>query len=210
MTQKTHHQPFKTVATIQHDNTLAERARQRVLNLSTLPIPEQTLAIHNLINAEGWKFCAMGGFAFADGSILKRSRLGWQALSAVDLQALRKQPLEVRLRHSFQNSDGCETYSVAEAHFELRQHSGGWQLVVEYEAYMNSPLYHFKAERFTDLLELPLRNLRVDTPGMSQRWRLEEIALHHDWLDLLHVSSAPTLRHDLRVLRSFLITGYTS
>jgi hypothetical protein len=191
MTHRMHQHPSKTAATIQHDSTLAERARQRVLNLSTLPIPEQTRALHNLINAEGWKFCEMGGFAFADGSILKRSRLGWQVLSAVDIQALRKQPLEVRLRHSFHNGDGCETHSVAEAHFELRQHCESWQLMVEYEAYMNSPLYHFEAERFADLLELPLWNFRVDTIDMSQRWRLEEIALHPDWLELLHVSSGP-------------------
>jgi hypothetical protein len=179
-------------AQTERDETLAGQAKRRVLALSrAVATPEQTRATYHLVKTEGWEYGAMGGFAFADGSVLCHSNAGWEALSATDIQALRKQPLEVRLRHSFQNGDGRETHSVAEAHFEPRPHHEGWRLVVAYEAYMNSPLYHFEAERFADLLELPLWNLRVDTPDLTQRWRLEDIASHPDWLELLHVSSAP-------------------
>lgn len=56
---------------------------------------------------------------------------------------------------------------------------------------MNSPLDHFAAERFADLLKLKLWNLRVDTTDQRQCWRLQEIALHLDWLELLHLTNAP-------------------
>ncbi len=102
-----------------------------------------------------------------------------------------RRPLEVRLLHTFEGRDGRGKRSISEARFSFLEPLDRWRLVVEYEAFMDSPLYGFTAERFEDLLELNLWTLRVDTPQSGQRWRLERIALHPDWLELLNVSSSP-------------------
>lgn len=179
----------------QHDD-LASRAKQRVLNaLRDLSVLEQNRAPQELVTREGWSISRAGGFSFEDGSVLCRSGSEWHALSAEEacarLRAQLQQPLEVRLLHTYFGRDGREKRSVSEARFEFREGSGGWRLVVEYEAYMDSPFYGFEADGFGTLLELELCSLWIDTPQPFQRWRLEQIAFHPDWLELLHVSRKP-------------------
>ncbi len=174
---------------------LATKARQRLLNLANLSAFEQNRALWAIATSEGWAFSRLGGFDFADGSALCRSGSDWIAFSPQDAQARLcahlKRPLEVRLFHAFSGGDGREKHSITEARFEFQENPERWRLVVEYEAFMDSPLYGFTADCFADLLELNFWNLRVDTPQANQRWRLEQIALHSDWLELLNVSRGP-------------------
>ena len=156
---------------------------------------EQNRAIQQLATLEAWTYWPLGGFRFADGSVLRPNRAVWEALSAerasAEMQAQLCDPLELRLWHSFVGGDGRDLCSVAEASLEPRADSAGWRLAVHYEAYMASPLYDFKADHVAALLELPLLGLRVDAHLANQRWRLEQIAAHPDWLELLLISSRP-------------------
>jgi hypothetical protein len=174
---------------------LATKAQQRLLTFANLSALEQNRATQQMAADEGWTLWPLGRFRLRDGSVLWRSSAGWQSLSAAAadarLDAERKQPLEVRLFHAFSGGNGREKHSISEARFEFQENPEHWRLVVEYEAYMDSPLYGFEAECFEDVLELNLARLRVDTPQTNQRWRLEQIALHPDWLELLHVSRGP-------------------
>jgi hypothetical protein len=174
----------------------ATTVAQTCLNTyAALSPAEQHRATQQLAACEGWSFWPPGGFRFADGSVLRATRSGWEALSAdeasAQIQAQRRQGLEVRLCHGFVQGDGRECHSVAEARFEPRADDAGWQLTVHYEAYMASPLYGFETQHVAALLELPLIGLRVDAQLVNQRWRLEQIALHPDWLELLLISSRP-------------------
>lgn len=179
----------------EQDEHLAATAERRVLALAHLSALEQNRAVLEIATAEGWGFWRLGGFCFEDGSVLSHVGTGWQSLSPQQAQArlcaYLKRPLEVRLLHTFEGSDGRGKRSIAEARFSVLEHLDCWRLVVEYEAFMDSPLYGFTADRFADLLELNLWDLRVDTPQPGQRWRLEQIALHPDWLELLNVSRGP-------------------
>jgi hypothetical protein len=178
------------------DDHLALSAKQRVLALAHLPALERHRAVLGIATAEGWGFWRLGGFCFEDGSVLSQRSAGWQTLNPQQayerLCTHLKRPLEVRLLHTFEGRDGRGKGSIAEARFSLIEPSGRWQLVVEYEAFMDSPLYGLRADCFADLLELPLWDLCVDTPQPSQRWQLEQIALHPDWLELLNVSKGPS------------------
>lgn len=93
--------------------------------------------------------------------------------------------------HVFEGRDGRMKRSIAEACFRFEAHLNRWNLTVHYEAFMDSPLYGCTAERAMALLELNLLGLLVDTPEPSQRWRLEQIGLHPDWVELLHLSRTP-------------------
>lgn len=101
-----------------------------------------------------------------------------------------KRPLNVRLRYDFQGGDGRQKSTVTEARFTYQAALDNWQLVTEYEAYMDSPLYGFQTDCFADLADLSLWELRVDAP-IYQRQQLEQIASHPDWLELLLISSQP-------------------
>jgi hypothetical protein len=159
-------------------------------------------AAARLTGQEGWQTWALGGFRFADGSVLYQAQprlsdptSGWHVLNAAEaevlLQVKARQRLEVYLMHVFEGRDERMKRSVAEGCFVFDEHRNRWQLVIEYEAFMDSPLCGFRAERMTDLLELSLLGLLVDTAQPSQRWRLEQVGLHPDWLELLPVSRAP-------------------
>lgn len=183
-----------------HDQTepeadLATRARLHVLGFSHLSALERNRLAQQTAIDEGWQPWPPGGFEFEDASVLLPSGSSWQALSRAEARAYldtqRTQPLEVRLSHTFLGGDRREKHSVAEARFEFQENPERWRLVVEYEAYMGSPLYGFEAESFLELLGLNLWNLRVDTPPPNQRWRLAEIALHPDWQELSKVSRRP-------------------
>jgi hypothetical protein len=177
------------------EQNLATRSKQRLLSLANLSRLEQNRLTQHIALTEGWTLWPLGGFCLVDGSVLYCSNAGWQTLGAAQaraqLQAQQQQPLEVRLFHVFSGADGREKHSIAEARFAFNEHAKHWRLRVEYEAFMDSPLYRFEANTFADLLELNLSDFRVDTPHTNQRWRLEQIALHPDWLELLTVSSAP-------------------
>jgi hypothetical protein len=175
-----------------HTTTIAQTCLDAYAALSP---SEQHRATQKLAMCEAWTFWSPGGFHFADGSVLRPVPSGWEALSAdeasTETQAQLRQPLELRLCHSFVSHDGRECRSIAEARLEPRADDVGWRLVVHYEAYMASPLYGFQTQHVTALLELPLLALRVDTHLANQRWRLERIASHPDWLELLLISSRP-------------------
>jgi hypothetical protein len=178
------------------DHTQATTIAKTCLNTyAALSPAEQYRATQQLATCEAWTFWQPGGFRFADGSVLRPIRSGWEALSAdeasTETQAQLRQPLELRLCHSFVKGDGRECRSIAEARLEPHADNAGWGLVVHYEAYMASPLYGFEAQHVADLLDLPLLGLRVDTHLANQRWRLEQIASHPDWLELLLISSRP-------------------
>jgi hypothetical protein len=178
------------------DETLAARANQRLLeSMANLPALEQNRMAQQIALDENWELWKLGGFRFADSSVLWHSGSDWQALCAEEacarLRDQLKQPLEVRLLYDYEGNDGREKRSIAEARFEFQESPGRWRLVVEYEAYMDSPLYGLEADSSEELLELSLWNLHVDTPQPNQRWRLEQIALHPDWVELLHLSRAP-------------------
>jgi hypothetical protein len=176
-------------------HTVATIAQTCLDTYAALSQAERYRATQQLATCETWTFWQPGGFRFADGSVLRATRSGWEALSAdeasAETRAQLRQPLEVRLCHGFIKGDGRECCSVAEARFEPRADDAGWQLNVDYEAYMASPLYGFETQHVAALLELPLLGLRVDTRLANQRWRLEQIASHPDWLELLLISSRP-------------------
>jgi hypothetical protein len=177
------------------DLNLASSAKQQLLGFANLSVLEQNRLIQQLAIAQDWKLWQLGGFCFADGSVLWRASDGWQSFdikeASARLETSHKQPLEVRLSHVFASSDGRERHSISEARFTFQASLDRWRLEVEYEAFMDSPLYGLKAEKFEELPNLTLLKLWVDTPRMNQRWRLEQIALHPDWLELLNCSRAP-------------------
>jgi hypothetical protein len=179
----------------EQDDYLAAKAKRRLLNLEHLSAFEQNRAVLETATAEGWGFWRLGGFRFADGSVLSHVGTGWQALEPQEAQAhlcaTLKRPLEVRLLHTFEGRDGRGKRSISEARFIFLEQPERWRLMVEYEAFMDSPLYGLTADRAEELLALKLWSVCVDTPQPSQRWRLEQIALHPDWLELLHVSKSP-------------------
>jgi hypothetical protein len=167
---------------------LAFQTKERVLRaVEGLSRLEQNRVTQDLFMSEGWKLWQLGGFCFDDGSVLLGSGSGWQTLSAPEASKLvdseLKQALRVHLCYSFAGSDGREKRTVTEARFEL-EHTNTWKLIIEYEAFMESPLYGFKTISFKKLLALKLWNLCLDTAKPSQRWRLEHIAQHPDWLGL--------------------------
>ena len=185
---------FSLTIGTQPDATLATQAFQYLLTLAALPVSEQNRAAQQTAAAEHWTPWTLGGFSFSDGSVLLRSAAGWQSLSADEalehLNEQSKQPLEVRLRYAFQAGDGRQKFTVTEARFCFQAATNRWRLVIEYEAYMNSPLYGFQTERFAHLAVLNIWELRVVTLPY-QRWQLEQIATHPDWLELLLISSRP-------------------
>ncbi len=178
---------------VEPDDRAASKARRHLLKFAHLNELERNRLSQQIAIAEGWKPWPPGGFRFGDGSVLWPSARGWRAFGATEarerLELERKQSLQVRLLHAFLNGDRREKRSVSEAHFEYLENPERWRLVVEYEAYMASPLYGFEAESFLGLLELNLWNLRVNTARSDQRWRLEQISLHPDWRELSKVSS---------------------
>jgi hypothetical protein len=188
-------QMFIADQTEQHDN-LATRAKERLLNaITNLSRLEQNREAQKLFLNEGWKLWQLGGFCFSDGSVLLPSSSGWWSLSPTQaqerLEAQLQQPLEIRLFYAFMGSDQREKCTVTEARLEFDPDFDAWRLAVEYETYMNSPLYGFETSSFQELLELNIWDLRLDTRQSNQRWRLERVALHSDWLELLHHSRAP-------------------
>lgn len=160
-----------------------------------LSAPGDNRLLRELAAAEGWALWPPGGVRFADGSVLCPDGSGWQALSAVEadarIYAQLRHPLEVRLLHVFVGQGGREKRSVAEARFTSHENPDRWRLVVEDGGYLDSPLSDFGAESFADLGGLDLLGLRLDTPPPGLRWRLEQVALHPDWLELLCVSRGP-------------------
>lgn len=165
----------------------AEQQLLRLEALETLSTLEQNRTLQALATVEGWEFWKLGGFRLADGSVLQRFEQGWRSLNANEasglLQNESQKPLEVGLHYCFVGSDGREKHSTAEARFELSP-SQRWRLVVEYEAFTDSPLYGLEANCFAELGR-DFWNLLVDTPQPSRRWRLEQIAGNPDWLELL-------------------------
>ena len=174
--------------------TLATLAFQQLLTLASLPAAEQNRAAQQIAVSEHWTPWFLGGFSFLDGSVLWCYDSEWQSLSAAEalerLDAQRKRPLSVRLRYDFQGGDGRQKSTVTEARFSYQTAFNCWRLVIEYEAYMDSPLYGVRIDRFTDLADLNLWELRVDA-SPRDRWQLEQIALHPDWLELTLISSRP-------------------
>lgn len=191
-----HHSQYPAGAPAGPDGDQATRVQHRLLDHgATLSVAGDNRLAQEMAAAEGWGLWPPGGVRFADGSVLWPHRSSWQALSAQEagtrLRAQLRHPLEVRLLHVFVGHDGREKRSVAEARFIFHNGPDRWQLVVEYEGFMDSPLFAFGAESFADLGRLDLLGLRVDTPRPGLRWRLEHIALHPDWLELLCVSRGP-------------------
>ena len=174
--------------------TLATLAFKQLLTLASLPANEQNRAAQQIAVSQQWTPWFLGGFSFADGSVLRRSSSEWQSLSASEalerLNEQRKRPLNVRLRYDFQGGDGRQKFTVTEARFSYQTAFNRWRLVIEYEAYMDSPLYGVRIERFADLADLNLWELRVDA-APRDRWQLEQIASHPDWLELMLISSRP-------------------
>ena len=174
--------------------SLAAQARRFLLTLAALPAIEQNRLAQQTATAENWTPWALGGFSFADGSVLSRSSAGWHSLGAYEalerLNEQRKRPLNVRLRYTFQGGDGRQKSTVTEARFSYQTAFNRWRLLIEYEAYMDSPLYGVRIDRFADLANLNLWELRVDT-SPRDGWQLEQIASHPDWLELMLISSQP-------------------
>ncbi len=173
-----------------HDQTqqgnLAFQTKERVLKaVAGLSRLEQNRVTQDLFVTEGWKLWQLGGFCFDDGSVLLGSGSGWQTLSASEafklLENELKQPLRVHLSYSFDGSDGREKRSVTEARFEFLEQTNTWKLTIEYEAFMDSPMYGLKTISFKKLIALKLWNLWLDTAKPNHRWRLELIARHPDW-----------------------------
>jgi hypothetical protein len=178
-----------------HQDNLAFQTKERVLtSVAGLSRLEQNRVTQELFITEGWKLWQLGGFCFDDGSVLLGSGLGWQTLSATEASKLvdseLKQALRVHLSYSFGGSDGREKRTITEARFEFLEHANTWMLMIEYEAFMDSPLYGLKDVSFKKLLALKLWNLWLDTTKPSQRWRLEHIAQHPDWLGLRRGASS--------------------
>lgn len=164
----------------------ASQTKERVLRaVSGLSKLEQNRVTQDLFVDEGWKLWQLGGFCFDDGSVLLGSGLGWQTLSASEASKLLdselKQALRVYLSYSFGGSDEREKRTITEARFEFLEQTNHWNLMIEYEAFMDSPLYGLKRISFKKLVALKLRNLWMDTAKPNHRWRLEHIARHPDW-----------------------------
>lgn len=173
----------------------AARALQRLRHLADSSRLEQSNAMRQLALTEGWLLWPLGGFQLNDGSVLQRCGSEWQRLDAVQARMQVETHihgvLEVRILHTYEGQGGREKFSVSEARFECDPAAGCWRLKVEYEAYMDSPLFDFGADCARALLDLDLHNLLIDTTRPDQRWRLQQIALHPDWLELLCVSRRP-------------------
>lgn len=165
---------------------LASQTKERVLRaVAGLSKLEQNRVTQDLFVVEGWKLWQLGGFCFDDASVLLGSGLGWQTLSASEASTLLenelKQPLRVHLSYSFHGSGWQEKRTITEARFEFVEQTKTWKLMIEYEAFMDSPIYGLKTIGFKKLTSLNLWNLWVDTAKPSHRWRLEHIARHPDW-----------------------------
>ena len=141
--------------------------------------------------AEPWH---LGGFRFADGSVLRcKGKIenfeNWSTLAPEEARQmigkLVTEPLEVHLPHTFVGHDGREKRSVAEGCFVYQPDSEHWRLTVQYEAFMDSPLYELEANCFEELVDIGLTYLHIAAAQPSQQWRLEQIALHPDWVELL-------------------------
>ena len=175
-------------------DTLASQAFRQLLTLASLSAAEQNRAAQQIAVSQQWTPWCLGGFSFADGSVLWCDNAEWQSLSAAEalerLNEQRKRPLNVRLQYDFQGGDGRQKSTVTEARFSYQTAFNRWRLVIEYEAYMDSPLYGARIDCFADLADLNLWELRVDA-SPRDRWQLEQIALHPDWLELLLISSRP-------------------
>ncbi len=172
-----------------HQDNLASQTKARVLKaVAGLSKLEQNRVTQDLFVTEGWKLWQLGGFCFDDGSVLLGSGLGWQTLSASEAAKLLEneleQSLKVYLSYSFGGSDRREKRTVTEARFEFSEQTNHWTLMIEYEAFMDSPLYGLKTISVKKLTALKLPNLYLDTVKPNQRWRLEHIAHHPDWLGL--------------------------
>jgi hypothetical protein len=168
---------------------LASQTKERVLTaVAGLSRLEQNRVTQDLFVTEGWKLWQLGGFCFNDGSVLLGSSLGWQTLSALEaakhLENELKQPLRVHLSYSFHSADRRGKRTITEARFEFVERTNTWNLNIDYEVFMDSPLYGLKTISFKKLLALKLQNLWVDTIKPNHRWRLEHIARHPDWFGL--------------------------
>jgi hypothetical protein len=159
-----------------------ERVLKAVAGLSKL---EQNRVTQELFVTEGWKLWQLGGFCFDDGSVLLGSGLGWQTLSAAEASKLLenelRQELRLHLHYSFYGSDRREKRTITEARFEYQEQTKTWKLMIQYEAFMDSPIYGLTTIGFKKLTSLNLWNLWVDTAKPNHRWRLEHIAGHPDW-----------------------------
>jgi hypothetical protein len=169
-----------------HQNNLAFQTKERVLTaVSGLSRLEQNRVTQDLFVTEGWKLWQLGGFCFDDGSVLLGSGLGWQTLSAIEasklLESELKQDLRVHLSYSFHGADRREKRTITEARFEFLEQTNAWKLNIEYEAFMDAPLYGLKTISFKKLIALNIWNLWVNTAKPNHRWRLEHIARHPDW-----------------------------
>jgi hypothetical protein len=173
-----------------HDQTqqgnLAFQTKERVLTaVAGLSKLEQNRVTQDLFITEGWKLWQLGGFCFDDGSVLLGSGLGWQTLSASEasklLESELKQDLRVYLSYSFHGADRREKRTITEARFEFLEQTNAWKLNIEYEAFMDSPIYGLKTINFKKLIALNIWNLWVNTAKPNHRWRLEHIARHPDW-----------------------------
>jgi hypothetical protein len=169
-----------------HQDNLAFQTKDRVLKaVAGLSRLEQNRVTQNLFVTEGWKLWQLGGFCFDDGSVLLGSGLGWQTLSASEAAKLLenelKQDLRVQLSYSFHGADRREKRTIAEAHFEFLEQTNCWNLMIDYEVFMDSPIYGLKTINFKKLIALNIWNLGVDTAKPNHRWRLEHIARHPDW-----------------------------
>jgi hypothetical protein len=165
---------------------LASQTKERVLTaVAGLSKLEQNRVTQNLFVTEGWKLWQLGGFCFDDGSVLLGSGLGWQTLSASEASKLLenelKQDLRVHLNYSFCGSDRREKRTITEARFEFLEQTNAWKLNIEYEAFMDSPLYGLKTISLKKLIALSIWNLCFNTAKPNHRWRLEHIARHPDW-----------------------------
>jgi hypothetical protein len=172
----------------QQDN-LAFQTKERVLRaVAGLSKLEQNRVTQDLFVTEGWRLWQLGGFCFDDGSVLLGSGLGWQTLSASEASKLLdselKQDLRVHLSYGFHSADRREKRSITEARFEFLEQTNTWKLNIEYEAFMDSPIYGLKTISFKKLIALNIWNLWIDTAKPNHRWRLEQIAQHPDWLGL--------------------------
>ena len=177
---------------IEQVQSLASQAAQQLqVDLLGLSLLKQNRVIQQIATADDWQTWKLGGFCFADGSVLIQTNTGWQSLRGEEARAKIErgvsQPLEVHLHYSYVRSFR-QKRSLAEARFELEANTQHWWLSVEYEPFMDSPLYGLRVQRCADLLELDLLSLYLDTPQPSQRWRLEQIALYPDWVEVLHLS----------------------
>lgn len=150
---------------------------------------EETLQLLERYGGTPWR---LGGFRFPDGSVLKWQG-SWAALAAPEaargLWDKAGERLEVRLPHAYWGRDGRLRRSLCEAVFEPCPEAERWRLRAEYEPFMDSPLFGLQADRFEDLLEVGLVGLGVRAAQPGQGWRLEQVALHPDWVELLELGA---------------------